>query len=84
MLIEKLYISVYRGAYMMIYTPTMQTRPPMISYVSGRKPSTSQPHRIERAMNTPPYAAYTLPKLASGWKVGMIPYKNRIMAPAIK
>ena len=69
---------------MMTYTPTRHTIPPMISYMSGRKPSTSQPQRIERAMNTPPYAAYTLPKLASGWKVGMMPYKNKIKAPAIR
>ena len=47
-------------------------------------PSTSQPQRMDRAINTPPQAAYTLPKLASGWKVGMMPYKNKIKAPAIR
>lgn len=38
--------------------------PPIMSNLSGRTLSTFQPHRIERTINIPPYAAYTRPKLA--------------------
>lgn len=44
--------------------PATDINDPMISYLSGLFLSTINPQMIAEKMNMPPYAAYTLPKLA--------------------
>lgn len=67
----------------MMETPIKQMAAPIQSYVSGVFLSTPQPHNTERIINTPPYAAYTLPNEGNFCRVGMIPYKTKIIPPII-
>jgi hypothetical protein len=52
--------------------PRITINEPTISYLSGLFLSIKAPQIIDENMNTPPYAAYTLPKFA-GCNVGIIP-----------
>lgn len=51
---------------MITATPSAHNDAPTQSAVSGRWPSSHQPHSNDKTTNTPPYAAYTRPKWA-GW-----------------
>jgi hypothetical protein len=46
---------------MMNPTPTRQIHTPMISDASGFTPSTSQPQKMERMINTPPSGIAEIP-----------------------
>src|SRR6188768_3400812 len=71
-----------RGANIITATPNRQIMEPVTSHRSGRNPSTSMPQARDPATNTPPYAARTRPKFASGWSVATKPYMPRAMIPA--
>lgn len=59
---------------MITKTPISAIAPPIKSNLSGITLSIFHPHRIERTINIPPYAAYTRPKLAlGGCNVGITP-----------
>jgi hypothetical protein len=60
--IECLLLLQFLGQYMMTITPKRQIIPPIRSYLSGIILPIFQPQRMERTTNTPPYAAYALPK----------------------
>lgn len=66
----------------MIDTPRTHTNAPIQSYMSGAFLSIPHPHKTDKTINTPPYAAYTLPNVGKFCKVGMIPYTTRMMLPS--
>jgi len=68
---------------MMIMTPVSAMTAPMMSYLSGLKPSIRHAHSSDITINIPPYVAYTLPKF-EGCHVATMPYSPNITSPAIQ